>query len=403
MVLTINIVERRSCYEWFYTALGRNGGLKRKRWKIGIPAVLIALAVFFNILARVSKGFSEFYVNQIFPVWVETYGRVTGLFSFSVGEWMLYLAVGLVAILVLAGAVTLALRRVLPGWWKRAYKGYAMFLYWVFGIVCVIMTWNCFLLYQAPVISERFAIGGRPGREYGIEEIGILRDYVVTQANELSVCFQRDEKGYIIYDMDMEAEAIAQMQSLASLFPNLEGYYPRPKKLFLSGFYSQQYIMGYYFPFSMEANINPQMYLTNMPVTMCHELSHLKGFLLEDEANFIGYLACITSEDPLFCYSALLSVIGYLDRDLAAAVGRDSQEYQSRVPISRLVAADRMFLTKEAWQQVEENAFWDTRTVSQAADTFLNTTLTLNGVSDGTVSYSRVVKLLLQYYDGILY
>ena len=403
MVLTINIVERRSCYEWFYTALGRNDGLKRKRWKIGIPAVLIALAVFFNILARVSKGFSEFYVNQIFPVWVETYGRVTGLFSFSVGEWMLYLAVGLVVILVLAGAVTLAVRRVLPGWWKRAYKGYAMFLYWVFGIVCVIMTWNCFLLYQAPVISERFAIGGRPGREYGIEEIGILRDYVVTQANELSVCFQRDEKGYIIYDMDMEAEAIAQMQSLASLFPNLEGYYPRPKKLFLSGFYSQQYIMGYYFPFSMEANINPQMYLTNMPVTMCHELSHLKGFLLEDEANFIGYLACITSEDPLFCYSALLSVIGYLDRDLAAAVGRDSQEYQSHVPISRLVAADKMFLTKEAWQQVEENAFWDTRTVSQAADTFLNTTLTLNGVSDGTVSYSRVVKLLLQYYDGILY
>lgn len=403
MVLTINIVERRSCYEWFYTALGRNDGLKRKRWKIGIPAVLIALAVFFNILARVSKGFSEFYVNQIFPVWVETYGRVTGLFSFSVGEWMLYLAVGLVVILVLAGVVTLALRRVLPGWWKRAYKGYAMFLYWVFGIVCVIMTWNCFLLYQAPVISERFAIGGRPGREYGIEEIGILRDYVVTQANELSVCFQRDEKGYIIYDMDMEAEAIAQMQSLASLFPNLEGYYPRPKKLFFSGFYSQQYIMGYYFPFSMEANINPQMYLTNMPVTMCHELSHLKGFLLEDEANFIGYLACITSEDPLFCYSALLSVIGYLDRDLAAAVGRDSQEYQSHVPISRLVAADKMFLTKEAWQQVEENAFWDTRTVSQAADTFLNTILTLNGVSDGTVSYSRVVKLLLQYYDGILY
>ena len=44
-----------------------------------------------------------------------------------------------------------------------------------------------------------------------------------------------------------------------------------------------------------------------------------------------------------------------------------------------------------------------TETVKQAADTFLNTTLTLNGVADGTVSYSRVVKLLLQYYDGILY
>ncbi len=44
-----------------------------------------------------------------------------------------------------------------------------------------------------------------------------------------------------------------------------------------------------------------------------------------------------------------------------------------------------------------------TETVKKAADAFLDANLTLNGVSDGVVSYSRVVKLLLQYYDGILY
>ena len=316
---------------------------------------------------------------------------------------MLYLAVCLVAFLVLAGLITLIGRRKLPSGWKRGCKRYALFLYWVFGIVCVIMSLNCFMLYQVPVIPERFDFGGKSGREYGTEELGILRDYVAEQANELAVCFERDEKGYILYDMDMEAEAIAQMKGLKELIPNLGGYYPRPKKLFCSGFYSQQYIMGYYFPFSMEANYNQQMYLTNMPVNMCHELSHLKGFILEDEANFVGYLASSRSEDILFRYSAMLSVIGYLDRDFAKAVGRDSAEYQSRVPISELVAFDRMFLTKEAWQQVEKNAVLDTETVSQAADAFLNTTLTLNGVSDGTVSYSRVVKLLLWYYDGILY
>ena len=373
---------------------------KTKRWKIWIPAVLILVSVALNIWARVSKGFSHFYVEHIFPLWVETYGRVTGLFPFSVGEWMLYLAVCLVAILVLTGIVTLIGRKKLPVKWKR---GYVMFLYWVFGIVCVVMTLNCFLLYQAPTIPQRFQIGGTPGRVYGVEEIGILRDYVVEQANELSISFERDEKGYIVYDMDMGAEAVERMKQLSDIFPNLAGYYPRPKKLCLSGFYSQQYIMGYYFPCSMEANVNRQMYLTNMPVTMCHELSHLKGFILEDEANFIGYLACADSEDPLFRYSAMLSVMGYLDRDFARIVGRDSEEYQSHIPISELAAFDKMFLTKEAWQQVEKRAVLDTKTVSQAADTFLNTTLTLNGVADGTVSYSRVVNLLLLYYDGILY
>ena len=400
MVLTINIVERRSCYEWFYTALGRNGGLKRKRWKIGIPAVLIALAVFFNILARVSKGFSEFYVNQIFPVWVETYGRVTGLFSFSVGEWMLYLAVGLVVILVLAGVVTLAVRRVLPGWWKRAYKGYAMFLYWVFGIVCVIMTWNCFLLYQAPVISERFAIGGRPGREYGIEEIGILRDYVVTQANELSVCFQRDEKGYIIYDMDMEAEAIAQMQSLASLFPNLEGYYPRPKQFTFSGFFSQQKMKGYFFPFSMEVNYNKLMHEINRPATICHEYAHLKGFMYEEEANMIGFLACIHSSDLTFQYSGYLSVLNYIDNEFYKAIGKNKEIYLSHVNISPRVRKENIFLEKDAWEKVEARAVISTEVVDKVSDKLSETSMVLNGVEDGTLSYTRVIGLLLHYYDG---
>lgn len=161
--------------------------------------------------------------------------------------------------------------------------------------------------------------------------------------------------------------------------------------------------MGYYFPFSMEANFNRQMYITNMPVTMCHELSHLKGFILEDEANFIGYLACVDSQDLLFEYSAYLSVIGYLDRDFIKAIGEDRDVYLAHPQISQQVALDRKFLTQEAWDAVEKKAVLRTETVKQAADTFLDTTLTLNGVQDGTISYSRVVKLLLKYYDGILY
>ena len=45
----------------------------------------------------------------------------------------------------------------------------------------------------------------------------------------------------------------------------------------------------------------------------------------------------------------------------------------------------------------------DTQTVKEASNTFTETTLVLNGVEDGKISYSRVVNLLLQYYDGILY
>ncbi len=376
---------------------------KKLKWKLLAPGGLILAALLLNITGRIWQGFSDFYVNHVFPIWVETYGRVTGLFSFSVGEWMLYLAVVLTFLLAAGGMIYGIFKKKLRPSFLKACRRYALFYYWVFGIVCVIMTLNCFLLYQASPITERYRIGEGEKEAYGLEEIAALRDHVVDQANRLAPLFERDARGYLIYEGDLEEEAKAQMKRLGETFDNLKGYYPSPKPLFLSGFYSQQYIMGYYFPFSMEANFNRQMYITNMPVTMCHELSHLKGFILEDEANFIGYLACVDSQDLLFEYSAYLSVIGYLDRDFIKAIGEDRDVYLAHPQISQQVALDRKFLTQEAWDAVEKKAVLRTETVKQAADTFLDTTLTLNGVQDGTISYSRVVKLLLKYYDGILY
>lgn len=382
------------------------------------PAVLVVLAVLLNLAARCSTKFSDYYVNHIFPLWVETYGRLTGLFPFSVGEWLLYLAVLLTVFFILGGICRLAfgwrrrkrekdrahMKEQKKGWRSRAaglYQHFAWLYCWLFGIVCMIMTLNCFLLYQTSLLPERFFTAQTEEKSYGAKELGILRDYVVQRANELAEGFDRDEQGYIIYEEDIREEAVREMKRLGERYEQLSGYYPEPKPLFLSGFYSQQYIMGYYFPFSMEANYNTRMYVANMPVTMCHELSHLKGFIREDEANFIGYLACVGSEDDFFRYSAYLSVLGYLDRDFRKAV--EEQEYEEHPAVSKRVSEDKRFLTEEAWQQVEENAIISTKTVKKGADAFLNTTLTVNGVSDGTASYGRVVKLLLQYYDGILY
>lgn len=61
--------------------------------KIRIPIWFILIAVLLNIISRVSPQFAQYYVNYIFPLWVESYGRVTGLFPFSVGKMMIYLGV----------------------------------------------------------------------------------------------------------------------------------------------------------------------------------------------------------------------------------------------------------------------------------------------------------------------
>lgn len=373
----------------------------KKHWKMMLPAALTAAALLLNGAGWLSPAFCEFYVMHLFPLWGETYGRLTGLFPFSVGEWMLYLSVLLLSLYVLWGSVVLFFHSRLPGKAKKLFRCYGLTLFWVFGIVCMIMTLNCFLLYHVPTLKERYGIGA--DRKYGFDEIALVRSYVVQQANELSEILPRDAQGYLIYEGDMKKEAINAMGSLSESFPQLGGFYSPPKPLFASDFFSQQYIMGYYFPFSLEANYNDRMYLSNLPVTMCHELSHLKGFILEDEANFIGYLACMGSENDFFRYSACLSVIAYLDRDFYRACGGDDERYRSYPALGEKAASDSVFLTKEQWRKVEEGALFPTELVDKVSDAFTETTLTLNGVSDGMVSYSRVVDLLLGYYDGILY
>ncbi len=383
--------------------------------KIRIPIWFILISVLLNLIARVSPQFAQYYVNHIFPLWVESYGRVTGLFPFSVGEMMLYLGVVLAAVWILWGilegivyGVSYGVRRVQGTRCDQAeqketkqilFRKYSLFLLWVVGIVCLIMTLNCFLLYQVPTITERNLFVTQEAQEhtYGVAELTELRDEVVEKANALALKMERDANGYIVSDLDIEETARQEMKRLGEMYPELSGYYPKPKKLKTSAFFSQQYIMGYYFPFSMEANYNTMIYITNQPSTLCHELSHLKGFILEDEANFIGYLACVGSEEELFQYSAYLSVIAYLDDDFYRAVGEE--EYWKHPEISVQVRKDSVFLTKESWNQVEEKAVLETTKVQQASYNFLETTLTLNGVEDGLDSYSRVVQLLLLWND----
>ncbi len=234
-----------------------------------------------------------------------------------------------------------------------------------------------------------------------LEALVELREEIVTNCNRLAGEMVRDDKGYIIAGTNVELaeKAIRAMHGIEAEFPRLSGYYPNPKPLAASWFFCQQYMCGYYFPFSMEANYNDMMYVMNIPNTMCHELAHLKGYIYEDEANFLAYLACLNSGNPVFEYSGYLGVLYYVERDLQDALETSGQldYYEQLTPIDAQVHTDNCFLTPEAWSVVEETSFLDTEFVSKVSDDFVEANLTLNGVEDGMISYSRVVELLLLY------
>lgn len=389
----------------------------KTKWKIYIA--IWALVVLLNVVAWNSKEFCDWYIFHIFPLWVNTYGRITGLFPFSVGEILIVAGVLLVVSLIIIGLLHVALKvkeaalvrkmkkpamdsdlAVRYGLFFGNIKGKIRVFYkafaWILAVVALVMTLNCFILYHGSTFSEKFF--GIDNKEYSYDDLVTLRNYVVEKCNDLSKEMPRREDGTIVYTGDMAKTAKQTMMKLGETYEGLGGFYPSPKPLFCSDFMSQQYMCGYYFPFSMEANYNDVMYVMNMPSTFCHELAHLKGYIYEDEANFISYLACIQAEDICFEYSGYLSVLYYIDNDFFAAVGKDKERYLAETQILKQVHEDAIFLTQEEWDRIEDKALVDTEVVDAVSDVFTDTTLKLNGVSDGMISYSRVVKLLLQYY-----
>lgn len=385
---------------------------KSFRIYLSIVAVLLLL----QVIAWSSRSLSDAYIDYIFPIWVNTYGRITGLFPFSVGEWLI-----VAGILVVLAAVVLGCSLLIPACrhsekYCRGVKGYFGFFAWTLLAVFAIMTLNCTMIYHGSTFSEKY-FGEEEAQEQTTQERTeeLLRIYndIVSHCNALSMEMERDNSGAVVYSggvdsrgnaVDMEDKAIDVMQSLGKTYDQLDGYYPRPKPMFFSDFMCQMYMCGYYFPFSMEANYNDVMYIMEKPATMCHELAHIRGYIYEDEANFIAFLACVESDDSTFQYAGYLSVLNYVANDLYKTRLADPDSYAAAreavhpLQVLQQVQEDNIFVTEEQWERINGKAVVNTETVDSVSDTLTNASLKLNGVSDGMISYNRVVELLLQWY-----
>ena len=380
-------------------------------------AVGVGGVVGLNIASWRSVAFSDWYIKNIFPVWLNTYARLTSKISFSIGEIMLILAVGITLFGIGFGILNLSCKRK----FQRIVSSFGKFYAWTVLCVCYVMTFNCFILYHSSSFAEKYLVDETVSdrmvvsnsnyavtqttseKKYTKRELAILRDYIVEKCNELEKRIVHDDSGDAYYDGDLVEASRQAMMKLGEEYDQLAGFYVTPKYLSFSEFFSQQYIMGYYFPFSMEANINSVMYITNVAPTICHELAHTKGFIYEDDANMIGFLACIHSDDPFLQYCGYLSVLSYVNSDFYEAIGKNQSTYRRHVRISDGVAEDNIFLSQEEWQTVEKKAVVKTSTVKKVSNTLMDVTLKLNGVEEGVLQYNNVVGLLLTYYDGELY
>ena len=183
-------------------------------------------------------------------------------------------------------------------------------------------------------------------------------------------------------------DAQFQMDRAAKVFPVLAGNGVRAKPVALSHAWSYTGITGMYFPFFNEANVNIDIPAMDLPMKICHEISHTRGIAREQDANLAAFLACISSDRPDFAYSGYEFAFLYCSSDLADADRDAYNKIIQKIP-------DGVY---RDWLQ--ENAYWAQfeGPVEQTSTTVNDSYLKANQQEAGVKSYSLVTDLIIDYY-----
>ena len=354
-------------------------------YRRGALILLLPLSLALNNLAAAFPHITEaVYSRRIYPVLAGIFGRLFGLVPFSVAEFLLY---GIAAA-TLGWLGLQVFRLVRMPQKKRRALGMLATVGCVVGVGYFLFTVLVGFNYHRITFADQSGLSVRPS---SVQELGALYAELVERANYLRGQVNENDAGVMVFYpysvFDMARKAPQGINRLAYHFPVFEGHTPRPKPLLASRGMSMMNLAGIYTP-TFEANFNADMPHFNIPFTMLHELAHFKGFMREDEANFIAYLAAREMDSPAFRYSGVMLAVLYTGNALFAV---DRELY---IELSHALddAIWRDFADNRAyWQQFQGR-------IAEVATAVNDAYLRHNRQVDGVLSYGRMVDLLLADY-----
>ena len=345
------------------------------------------LGLLLTLAAKIDNGWVEqIHARYVYPLFANSLGWLLSLVPFGVLEILIVLlGVGLLVYIVWTIVKTV---RVKDGRKGRLYRfalnllGGASGSY--FGFV-LFMGLN----YYRASITEYLDLSVQKSTK---EELYSLCELLVYDCNFYREQLEEEEGIALLQDEDFYGTANAARdayQSLEEEIPVLQAADVRNKPLLTSKLFSMVLTTGIYIPF--ESGINVDVPAHTVPATMCHELTHFRGFMREDEANFLGYLACMKSEQADFRYSGSLMAFGYAFDAL----------YEEDRELARQIATlcGEGMLRDLQW----ESTYWDqyrNTVISDTSSAIYDQYLQSNDQESGLQSYGEMVDLLLAYYRG---
>lgn len=350
--------------------------------KFIISGTLIGISGILYIVSRFVPKFADIYYKYVYLTLVNTTGRVVSLFPFSVYEMILYgfilfILFRIVIYVFLMFNRKLFIKEILI----KAASNLLMY-------IAIFAFFNMITLGVNSFRTDFVATTGLKVEGGSEEKLIKLCENFKDKLNELDGKVKRNEDGLLKLDKNVEEDGIGSMKNLGSICSDLDGFYTYPKPYVISKIMSYQLLEGET-DFTLEANYNNDMPKCNVPSTICHELSHVRGFNNEYEANYISFLACINSKKIEYQYSGYLMAYSYCMNDLYISNSEEFKKINSELSdnVKRELKNDALYWNNYRGKLSEIH--------SKTYDKLLKAT----GQEEGIRSYNAVVKLLISGYE----
>lgn len=356
------------------------------RYKRIFFVLLAPVALLCSWLASTDEAFCEsFFSLGIYRVISQVFSTFFGVFPISVGE-LLVVTLPVVTVTLIVRCIVRAVKQkkerkqlLLRG--GATLVAVAACVFFVFTICCGVNYYRRPFTYYS----------GLELRDSSAAELKALCADLIADASAFRQEVKEDRAGVMRLSENEYKTSLTTRDAFSALaeeYDVLGGLYARPKPVILSRGMSYLNITGIFFPFTLEANVNVDAPDYTVPATMCHEQTHLRGFMREDEANFIAYLACMASGNADLQYSGTMLALTYSMNALYDADREGFRELRSSYSegMNRDISAK-----SEYWKQFETP-------VASVSTSVNNSYLQSQGQEDGVKSYGRMVDLMLAYH-----
>lgn len=353
--------------------------MRNKKYWI-FTAALILIAVFIRLFSMNSQWVEHFYSTGAYPYIAFFQRSLFSWMNISFGDFLYGLIFIWILWKIFQGILLLIKKQVTQS-----------DLYYILriGLVRILVIYIIFNLLWG-INYNRIGIAQQIGLSmdsYTVDDVKSLNSLLIKKVNESKRTILAKQKPPLT-NREIFDGAVLSYKDVLTRYPFLS-YTPSSIKPSMWGWLGNYLgFLGYYNPFTGEAQVNTTVPKFSQPYTACHEIAHQVGYAKENEANFVGYLAAAASHDTAFKYSVYLDLFLYAERNLYKADSASAKDF-----INQLIPEVKNDIKE--WQKFHNR---HKNPAEPVIRWLYGIYLESNEQPSGVLSYDEVTGFMISYY-----